>query len=397
MHVTSALDATTGGGGEAMEMTIYHAPRTAHRTRVFQCNPQGKKMPLLEAVGGAMTSTEMVTAPWQRNETQGNTPHRDCLASQRLGPSSFLWSWQITLSGPLICTVQRLRPRGLKPFGPLMDATYNKEAARQADFVAATTAHMHRAIDRLVKATSGCYPHASTSSSLTPWTCRIVDIGASHGRNSLALLDVVRRLHLPLNDEPASQRCVPPAEYMVFHNDPARQRLCSAAGHAPHPVVVLEHVPAFLLGRHLEKFLRLSGPIRLDPSPAGSDPQHDLTHFLRLRAEELVDDGALCCIVVGTYADGRLDFHGEPFVGAFDDLVAMGPLSDATRRNMCVPYYPRNIGQVTCAVAAVSELHLHEIDAVRGGRRGFFLSALKPCMSEQERANPALSTALMAC
>ncbi|KAG9406410.1 hypothetical protein AC1031_002754 [Aphanomyces cochlioides] len=270
----------------------------------------------------------------------------------------------------------------------------------------------------------------------------IVDLGASQGRNSLQLIRHVLK-HLEPSF-PNDKR----HEFLVLHEDQPSDdfgtllnTLNSSGSYVQaHPnvytgaisksfyerVMPAASVDIFVSYISTHWLSKIPAPLP-GPSVFCDDPEcqvnvsrnvldawrqvahEDLVGFLRHRATELVDHGALC----RTYAsnNGNLDMleYFNVVNGGLRDMVAMGALSSESLHRIAVPSVLRTTEEFMEAAAEVPELELHEYQHVTldfnfdnaSGAVNFVASVLIPSlktgMTEEERKDPKVRDAFKTC
>ncbi|KAG9406429.1 hypothetical protein AC1031_002750 [Aphanomyces cochlioides] len=292
------------------------------------------------------------------------------------------------------------------------NGAYNKAAVYQMSLVDHTTDLLHQAMARFAKNT------AQKSS-----YC-IADLGASQGRNSLELIQHILR-HLdeslpdPSNDfgslletlnSPQSYIHSYPNVYTGAISKSFYERLVPAASVDIFVTYISTHwlskVPTPLPG----STVFINDPERTKTLPSSTlaawhqAAHEDLVRFLRLRAQELVDNGSLCMTAVSDMGSERSLQQLDVMTRALEDL-----LSRASLDRMAVGYLKRTTAEFLAALDQVPELQVHEyqhvpIDYTFGRPQdaaAFFLSIHKPSfeagMTEKERQDPCLEEALMDC
>jgi hypothetical protein len=307
------------------------------------------------------------------------------------------------------------------------NGVYNEAAVCQMDLVVKSQTLLSVAIDRFAQ---------------TPRnrTLHVADLGASQGRNSMALLATV--LHcLQSHFEPST-------EYFVWHEDQPSNDFATllATLHGPSSylmsntnvfsgIVSKSFYERLFPSASIDIFLSYIAMHWLSAIPAplpnnmvfwkqpGYQAQlesdypeiysmwfqaahRDLVAILSLRAIELADHGAMCLTLVSDDGDERTRYYILPIARALQKMAAQNLLSRATLQNMSIACYYRSSEEVKVAIAAVPELTLYEMQHIvlpfsfqtADSAAAFFLSIFKPSivdrMTPEERKNPHVISAL---
>ncbi|KAF0718235.1 Aste57867_1804 [Aphanomyces stellatus] len=313
------------------------------------------------------------------------------------------------------------------------NGAYNLAALCQRGVADATKDLLDDAIQRFVKAS-----HAP------PQRLTILDLGASQGLNSLALVTYLLQsldaslpsspphvlvLHedQPANDfatllttlnSPASyihtrpgtftgviaksfyDPVVPPASIEIAVSYIAVQWLASVPTPLPGSIICVNH--------HQRKHLVPSDVMRKWQTAA----HDDFIAFLRLRATELADDGLLCLTHTANFDDEDEDqpmwAWANQAILALDDVVATGLMSPASLNRIAVGIYFRTTAESREACTSVADVL--RLDAHRriemtypfphGAAAAMFVMAIfKPSfeagMTEAERINPDVARGLL--
>ncbi|OQS06263.1 benzoate carboxyl methyltransferase-like [Thraustotheca clavata] len=225
----------------------------------------------------------------------------------------------------------------------------------------------------------------------SPNTIRIADLGASEGRNSMALLATV--LELLQEFLPASQS----REFIVYHEDLPANDFNSLLNTINSTLSYLHNRPNVYASVISKSFYeRLVPAESLDvvvsfislhwlssipaPVPGNNmtmsqvtrdaypgiyklwkDKAHeDLVKFLRLRAIELSDHGVMCLTMAGYTNSIVHNAWVSVIPRALQQLVTMGLLSQTSLDKMTIGGYIRTCDEIKLAAAQVPELVLHE-------------------------------------
>ncbi|OQS01499.1 SAM dependent carboxyl methyltransferase [Achlya hypogyna] len=299
---------------------------------------------------------------------------------------------------------------------------YNRTAVVQMTLVDYTAHLLERHMTRFVAA-------------MAPAPCmtlRIADLGASEGRNSVALISLL------LQQLEAALPTDIDREYMVFHEDLPENDFdsllatvnspASYAHATPHvytSVIAksfyerlvpansidifvsyislhwLSIIPVTLPGN----YMALNAPTRAalpDVYARWKAQGHaDWVRFLRLRGVELADNGVMCITMAG-YADNVIQTAWADVVPrALAECVRLGTLSQVSMDKMTLGGYLRTCDEVRAGVAEVPEFELHECEmidmplAVPSAQAGaaFMVATTTPsvvaAMSDVERTDPA--------
>ncbi|KAF0693789.1 Aste57867_15288 [Aphanomyces stellatus] len=310
---------------------------------------------------------------------------------------------------------------------------YNKAALCQLGLVDLTQDLLSKSIERYTQ-------HTKNEAAYL----RLADLGASQGRNSLGLLDrVLTYLDAGLPPHPAR-------EYLVLHEDQPANDFASLLDTLNSPLSYIHARPNVFTGVIAKSFYeRLVPSASIDifvsyiaahwlsaiPAPLpgsmvfwkqldqwalvqASHPDvvetwrnaahNDFVRFLRLRAAELADGGAMCMTIVSDDEQVRTRYYHLVMAHALQDMVAAGELSPATLDRMAVCICNRTTDEAQRAFADVPEVTLHDLqhvvmdfsfDSARAAA-DFFLSIFKPsfmsAMTDAERDDPAVTDALVA-
>ncbi|KDO19226.1 hypothetical protein SPRG_15246 [Saprolegnia parasitica CBS 223.65] len=262
---------------------------------------------------------------------------------------------------------------------------YNKSAVVQMTLVDYTESLLQTQLDRFL-----------TSLPSTPaLTLRIADLGASEGRNSVALLSAVLR-HLEARLPTAMER-----EYFVMHEDQPDNDFASLLSTLRAPTSYVQSTPNVYTSVIAKSFyerllpsssvdivvsyislhwmsaipmplpgnyMTLNAPTRAalpDICAAWAATAHrDWVTFLRLRATELVDYGAMCLTMAG-FADHAVQVAWANVVpSALVECIRLGCLSQASMDKMTLGAYLRTCDEVRAGVAEVPDLELHECQMI---------------------------------
>ncbi|CAK4838518.1 unnamed protein product, partial [Aphanomyces euteiches] len=297
---------------------------------------------------------------------------------------------------------------------------YNKNAVTQMGLVDLTTDLLNAAMARFVK-------QAELKSRYS-----IVDLGASQGRNSLQLFrHLIRHLdaNLPVDNQPVNdfttlldtlnseasyvherpnvftgvisksfyERVLPSASVDIFVSYIALHWLTKVPAPLPGPVLFVDD---------------LDVQDRIPPATLATWRQvahEDLVKFLRLRADELVDNGSMILTFASNDGNRLSLMNMRSTTLAFEDMVAMGVLSHESLDRMVVGMYMHSKEEFIAAVAQVPELELHESQYVKlsfafpsaeiGAKftSAVFRPSFEAAMTDEERNDPRFQEAFNTC
>ncbi|CAK4152253.1 unnamed protein product [Aphanomyces euteiches] len=292
---------------------------------------------------------------------------------------------------------------------------YNNAAACQVAVVDLTTDFLKSAMERFAK-------HATPKASYC-----IADLGASQGRNSVQLIHHVLghlQSNQPANDFASLLKTLNSSASYIHAR---RNVYCGAISKSFYerliPTASVDVVVSYIAAHWLSKLpAPLPGPMIFfeDPERHASLPptvvaawrqagHNDLVNFLRLRAAELVDHGALCFTISSDDGTERCRLFLHVGTKVLEDVLALGLLSAETLERMAIPSMLRSTEDVLAAFACVPELELHKYEHIvveypfenPADAAALMLSVQKPsyeaAMTEEERVDPRVHEALMTC